>query len=925
MGDFLYPQVYTKEQVIEASTAYFGGAKLPATVFADKYALRDKDNNFYELTPDDMRRRMAREFARIEQKYPNPMGEQEIYEWLAYIYPQGSPMFGIGNDFVAVSTSNCAVIDGPDDDMSDIFNVARDMANLYKRRFGVGTDLSKLRPEGASVNNAAGSSTGAWSFADFYSFVTRMIGQSGRRGALMLTMDVRHPDIEKFITMKRDLTKVTGANVSVKVSDDFMRAVEADEEFTLRWPVEAPLVDETYVYDSDFDPQFNGPERIVETRVRKAAKVQRTVKARNIFNLIAETATATAEPGFLYWDTAVKNLPLANYPGFAPTSTNPCGEIILSPNDSCRLISIYLPAFVRDPLTSAYFDWAMFDKAVRVAQRLSDDLVDIEIEKLTAIRNVVTSDDERALFDAFIKACEEGRRTGLGTHGLGDTLALLGVKYDSEEGLRSADAIYSTLKVEAYLSSIEMAKERGAFPIFDWETEKNTEFYTRLPERLVAEMAKYGRRNGALLTNAPTGSVTIISMIRDLLGPNGSSGIEPVFSLASYTRNRKIDPAKESTVGATQDTTGDWWVPYTVHHPTVALYKSIYGEESPLPDFFVDSSTIDPTFRVWMQGIITSHIDHSVSSTLNLPKGTKPETVADIYLQAWKVGCKGMTVYVDGSREQQVLSTQATAKAKGPEMDEAKVENRLAAAELRTEVAEAKFNDLLSRFRETEAKLGECGDTCLVPTHRPTRTSGEQMKASFMHPLTMKERKVYVYVGRNDQGQPVEAFVIDQQGDEDLRPYAEALGRMTSLALKFGIPPEKVTEQLKGLKGGSVSYSEGIHQSVPDLLAKEIERNIAYALDLEEFGASEAAPYNDPANASTGGATNGTYTLALGTPLRDLLDKVVIDHEAPIEGAIDINAVVSFQTCPRCEQKTFKVEAGCNQCVNEDCAFAKCG
>lgn len=888
MGDLIAP-FYTREQVLEAAQAYFHGEKLPATVFAGKYALRDKENNFYELTPADMRVRMAREFARIEANYPNALSEKMILAYLDLIYPQGSPMFGIGNPFQTVSLSNCAVLGNPQDTMSSILETGRDMANLYKRRFGVGTDLSDLRPEGASVNNAAVTSTGAWSFADLFSYITRMVGQSGRRGALMLTMDVRHPDIEKFIAMKADLTKVTGANVSVRVTDAFMRAVENDEEFTLRWPVEAPSFAE-WCEESEY-----------ALRDIHAAKVERVVKARDVFNQIADQAAKTAEPGVLFWDTIQKNLPLDFYrkEGFKTTSTNPCGELPLCPEDSCRLISIFLPGFVRNPFTlSAYFDFNAFEEHVTVAQRLSDDLVDLELEALRKIRDKADTPDEKDLFTRFITKCEQGRRTGLGTHGLADALAMLGIKYDSFGGLNMAKHIYSSLRDAAYWSSVQMAKERGAFPIWQSDKDHGCEFFKRLAvenNRLYSAMQQYGRRNGALLTNAPTGSTTIISMLETpfRLPPNGASGIEPVFSLAEYTRNRKIDPNKESTEGATQDATGDWWVQYKVSHPTVALWRDIHGDK-PLPDYFVDASQIDWNYRVQMQGIITHYIDHSVSSTLNLPRGTTAETVAEIYLSAWKAGCKGVTVYVDGSREQQVLSTEPAKTEKTVDLS-SEVAQELSRANLRVQDAEQKFENLKDRFLELERRAG--AHECLTTTHRPVETTGGMFKASFLNPVSGKERKVYVFVGRNDQGAPVEAFVIDQQGDEDLRPYAEALGRMTSLALKFGVPPNEVAGQLTGLKGGSISYTEGVHQSVPDLLAKQLSAAVAMQDNEIDFVESMLAPYTEEVQ-----------------PL----------GESMIAPALRSARAPSLAECPRCEQHTLKVEGGCSQCLNDECGYSKC-
>lgn len=880
---------YTREQVYEASLTYFNGDALAAGVFTDKYALRDREGRYYELTPDDMHRRLAREFARIEAKYPNPLSEHFIYQHLknfSYIVPQGSPMFGIGNNFQLVSTSNCAVVESPQDTMSSIFDAARDMANLYKRRFGVGIDISNLRPAGAPVNNAAVTSTGAWSFADFYSYVTRMVGQSGRRGALMITLDVRHPDIEHFITMKADLTKVTGANVSVKVSDDFMRAVENDEEYVLHFPVGAPPGQRTF---------------------------ERVVRARDIFKLIAKTANDTAEPGFLYWDTITRNLPLDNYEGFKTVSTNPCGEIPLCGNDSCRLISIYLPAFVENPFEEgkASFNFRRLYDTARVAMRLADDLVDLELEKLHAIRDQADTEDEKRLFTKFIEACEKGRRTGLGTHGLGDALARLRLRYDSEEALKMADKIYMTIKFAAYRESVEMAKDRGPFPIWDWEVEKDCEFFQRMAEEqldiegvryghglnLIADMMKYGRRNGAILTNAPTGSVSILS-------GNCSSGIEPVFR-NSYVRRRKVDASMKAAgiVPDFVDATGDEWVHYTVYHPNVQMYREKFGlkDDDPLPDFFVTADQIDPIMRVRMQATIQRHIDHSLSSTLNLPRETTPDVVEKIYMEAWKLGCKGVTVYRDGSRDGVLVES-----VEGKGADDKELLDKVAALEERIATLEKEREELLATVAVVEKTAAAQQSSRL--THRGPMTRGRMFKATF-HNLEGEERKVYVYVGLNDYGDVVEVFVTDEQGDEENRAYASATAKLASMALKYGIPVEEVEEALRGLKGASIAYeSYGTFNSVPDMIAKLIN----YMRREEQQNRTDTVPLNA---AGYTGLAKAKLVVANGT-MNDaaLLDTGMIDQpQVSIPGA---------RKCPQCKQRTLVEAGGCPACQN--CGYAKC-
>jgi ribonucleoside-diphosphate reductase alpha chain len=607
--------MYNKQQVQEAANKYFKGDGLAANVFF-KYALKDKQENYYELTPDDMHRRLAKEFARVEAKYPNAMSEEEILELFKdfkWVVPQGSPMYGIGNNFALSSLSNCVVVSNPEDTVTSIIDAGKDLANLFKRRCGVGIDITDLRPENMPVNNSAGTTTGAWSFADFYSYVCRMIGQNGRRGALMISIDVRHPDVEKFAVMKHDLTKVTGANVSIRITDDFMKAVEADEDFTLHFPVGSP------------NPKFT-----------------KVVKAKEIWKLVVDSATKTAEPGLLMWDNIVKNLPAHSYPQFKTLTTNPCGEIPLSAYDSCRLISINLKHFVKNAFTKeAYFDLTHFEQVTRKAMRLSDDLIDLEIEKLNAIINLCDTQNEKELWTKLLKACEDGRRTGLGTHGLADAIARCGIRYDSEEGIELIDQIYKVLRDSAYAMSVNMAKERGAFPIFNWDLEKENGFIKRLPEQIKKEMAKHGRRNIALLTNAPTGSVSIESQT--------SSGIEPVFK-NFYIRRRKLDQSEMNTKADFVDQLGDRWINFKVYHHNVLEYLEMMKTDV-VPDFFVESDNIDWQNRVKIQAAIQNYIDHSISSTINLPRGTTPEVVGELYLNGWKLGLKGITVYVDGSRD----------------------------------------------------------------------------------------------------------------------------------------------------------------------------------------------------------------------------------------------------------------------------------
>jgi len=634
-------KVYTYEEALVASQEYFNGNDLAARVFLDKYAMRNRLGEFVEDTPHKMHDRLAHDFAKIDEKYGQNYEERyDIYrqaiDKFARIVPQGSPMAAVGNKYQLMSASNCVVIASPKDSMGGIIDSGKELAELYKRRCGVGIDISTLRPEGASVNNAARTTTGAWSFADFYSYITRKVGQSGRRGALMITMDVHHPDVRQFATMKHDKTQVTGANVSLRLSDEFLEAVENDTEYEVRWPVDA-----------------------------EEPKISRMLPAREVWDTIVKSATETAEPGLIMWDNMVKNLPAHCYEDFFTISTNPCSEIALSAYDSCRLISINLTGYVRnafDAYGPVKFDFKAFKEDVRLAMQMADNLVDIELSLIDRIKKVCEKGAEWQVWDKLYEAGRKGRRIGLGTHGLADTLAQLCIRYDSQEALDFVDKLYKTLRNEAYSKSVELAQERGAFPVFDWEKEKDCAFIKRLPKSLRDDIAKYGRRNIALLTQAPTGSVSLLSKVGAFDKFNVSSGVEPVFR-NSYTRRKKINPGDENARVDYVDLVGDSWQEFTVFHSNVLNYISICdgfmsekiesfaSGKSKLPNYFVTSDEIDWVKRVEIQGAEQRYIDHSISSTINLPRGTKPEVVGELYLESWKRGLKGVTVYVDGSRD----------------------------------------------------------------------------------------------------------------------------------------------------------------------------------------------------------------------------------------------------------------------------------
>jgi len=743
--------MYSREQVEQATRDYFDGDELAKNVFITKYCLKDKSGNFLEKTPDDMHRRLAREFARIEGSFGSQrqLTEEDIYGYLRdfkCIVPQGSPMMGIGNNEVNVSLSNCVVVESPKDTISSIVDAGKDLANLFKRRCGVGLDISELRPENTVVNNAAGTTTGAWSFADFYSYVCRMIGQNGRRGALMISMDVRHPDIEQFVQMKQNLTRVTGANVSVKISDSFMKAVENDEEFVLHFPVGAPV-----------------------------PTVSKSIKAKKLWNTIVESATKTAEPGLLMWDNIINNLPANCYKGFETKTTNPCGEIPLSAYDSCRLISINLKHFVVKPFTDeAYFDFAKFGTAAAVAMRLSDDLIELEIEKLENIISICDTPDEKKLWRKLLKVCREGRRTGLGTHGLADAIARMKTAYDSEPAYQIIEAIYEELRNCAYKESVELAKERGPFIVFDWEKEKNNEFIKRLPLDIQKAIKKFGRRNISILTNAPTGSVSIMSQT--------SSGLEPVFR-NSYVRRRKLSHNEQHLQPDFIDDLGDGWVEYEVFHHNVREWMEEHSGEE-IPPFFTTSEEIDWKRRVEIQAIIQKSIDHSISSTINLPKGVDPTVVGELYFLGWKLGLKGVTVYVDGSRSG-VLVTKKK-ETDFPQNGAPKRPKELPCAIHHTTIKGEKWVILIGLLGEKPYEvMGGLSNLVEISTRC---NKGTLVKNGFK----TKDSRYDLKFGKNGE----EVLIRDIVKIFD-NPNNSAFTRMISLALRHGARPSFLVEQLQ--------------------------------------------------------------------------------------------------------------------------------
>lgn len=637
--------LYTNDEAFQAALKYFKGDELAARVWVNKYALKDSDGNLYELTPDDMHWRLAREIVRIEENYPNPMKLEEVYELFrnfTYIIPQGGPMSGIGNNFQVASLSNCFVIgnDGNSDSYGGIMKIDQEQVQLMKRRGGVGHDLSHIRPKGSPVKNSALTSTGIVPFMERYSNSTREVAQDGRRGALMLSVSIKHPDSEKFIDAKMEQGKVTGANVSVKIDDDFMRAVTEERPYMQQYPVES-----------------------------KNPKYSKEIDALELWNKIVHNAWKSAEPGILFWDTITRESVPDCYAdlGYKTVSTNPCGEIPLCPYDSCRLIAVNLYSYVEHPFTrDARFNFERFRKHVGAAQRIMDDIIDLELEKIDAIIKKIDMDPEsldikrveRELWMNIRRKATEGRRTGVGITGEGDMLAALNLRYGSDNATDFSVEVHKSLALAAYSASVDLAAERGAFPIYSTERERNNPFIKRIKDAdadLYERMSRYGRRNIALLTIAPTGTTSLMTQT--------TSGIEPVF-MPVYKRRRKVNPNDPQVRVDFVDEVGDSWEEYIVFHHKFITWMEAKGHDTSKnysseeldelvqqsPYYKATSNDVDWLSKVRMQGKVQKWVDHSISVTINLPNEVNEELVGQLYVEAWKSGCKGVTVYRDGSR-----------------------------------------------------------------------------------------------------------------------------------------------------------------------------------------------------------------------------------------------------------------------------------
>jgi ribonucleoside-diphosphate reductase alpha chain len=655
--------VYSHEEAVEESIQYFKGDELAARVWANKYALKDSFGNLYEKSPDDMHHRLAREIHRVEMKYKNPLSEELIYSVLKdfkYIVPQGGPMTGIGNDYQIASLSNCFVIgnDGSSDSYGGIMKIDQEQVQLMKRRGGVGHDLSHIRPKGTPVLNSALTSTGVVPFMERYSNSTREVAQDGRRGALMLSISIKHPDSGKFIDAKLESGKVTGANVSVKLTDDFMKAVEDKTLFRQQYPINSA------------NPKF-----------------AKDIDAVQLWTKIIHNAWKSAEPGVLFWDTIIRESVPDCYGdlGYATVSTNPCGEIPLCPYDSCRLLAINLFSYVNNPFTDkAEFDFDLYKEHVGLAQRMMDDIIDLELEKIDVILTKINADPEieeikhveKNLWSNIRKKSEEGRRTGIGITAEGDMLAGLGLRYGTDDATNFSVEVHKTLALEAYKASTYLAKERGAFAIYNAEREKDNPFILRMKEAdpvMYNNMVKYGRRNIALLTIAPTGTTSLMTQT--------TSGIEPIFS-TFYKRRRKVNPNDLDVKVTFKDEVGDSWEEFNVFHHKFIDWLKLNGYDSDevtrmgdeeiekiiakSPYYKATANDVDWIAKVKMQGAIQKWVDHSISVTINLPAEAKEELVSELYLTAWKSGCKGATVYRDGSRNGVLIAGKTEARPERP-------------------------------------------------------------------------------------------------------------------------------------------------------------------------------------------------------------------------------------------------------------------
>lgn len=862
-------RIYSFEEVFEASLEYFDGDQLAARVWVNKYAMKDSFGNIYEKSPEQMHWRIANEIARIEKKYANPLSAQEIFELLdhfKYIVPAGSPMTGIGNNYQVASLSNCFVIglDGDADSYGGIMKIDEEQVQLMKRRGGVGHDLSHIRPKGSPVNNSALTSTGLVPFMERYSNSTREVAQDGRRGALMLSVSIKHPDSEAFIDAKMEEGKVTGANVSVKLDDEFMQAVVDNKSYIQQFPV-----------NSD------------------KPTVTKEISARMLWDKIVHNAWKSAEPGVLFWDTIVKESIPDCYAdlGFTTVSTNPCGEIPLCPYDSCRLLSINLFSYVDNPFTeNATFNYDKFAKHVQIAQRIMDDIVDLEMEKIELIMQKIDADPqsdevkstERHLWKKIQRKSAMGRRTGVGITAEGDMIAAMGMRYGTQEATDFSVNVHKTLALNAYRSSVTMAQQRGAFEIFDAKREENNPFILRIKEsdaQLYADMLKYGRRNIACLTIAPTGTTSLMTQT--------TSGIEPVF-MPVYKRRRKVNPNDADVHVDYVDEVGDSFEEYIVYHRKFIEWMRINGYDvekrytqeeidelvAKSPYYKATANDVDWLMKVRMQGAIQKWVDHSISVTVNLPNDVDEALVNKLYIEAWKSGCKGCTIYRDGSRSGVMIA------ASKKERKEAVVQN----------VAAEKIAD----EADTELKDGSC-----VPP-QVTERRPHELECDVVRFQNNKEKWV-AFVGLLN-GHPYEIFTGLQDDEE-------------GIVLPKTVTHGKIIKQTNG---------DGTHR-----YDFQFENKRGYKTTVEGLSEKFNPEYWNYAKLISGVLR---YRMPIDHVIKlvgslQLNDQSINTWKVGVERALKkyiTNGTTAVgQKCPVCGQETLVYQEGCLICTN--CGASRCG
>ena len=861
---------YSFDEAFEASLRYFGGDELAARVWVNKYAMKDSFGNIYEKSPEDMHWRIANEVARMEQKYKNPISAQEIFDLLdhfRYIIPAGSPMTGIGNNYQIASLSNCFVIglDGDADSYGAILRIDEEQVQLMKRRGGVGHDLSHVRPKGSPVNNSALTSTGLVPFMERYSNSTREVAQDGRRGALMLSVSIKHPDAEAFVDAKMEEGKVTGANVSVKITDSFMEAAVNDRPFVQQFPIDAE------------QPTYS-----------------KEISAKKLWEKIVHNAWKSAEPGVLFWDTIIRESLPDCYAdlGFRTVSTNPCGEIPLCPYDSCRLLSINLYSYVKNPFTEeATFDFDLFRKHALLAQRLMDDIVDLEMEKIDRIMEKIKSDPqndevkhaEYHLWEKIKEKSGKGRRTGVGITAEGDMIAAMGLRYGTEEATKFAVEVHKTLALSAYRSSVTMAQERGAFSIFEAERERNNPFVLRIKEadpQLYSDMMKYGRRNIACLTIAPTGTTSLMTQT--------TSGIEPVF-LPVYTRRRKVNPNDTEVHVDYVDEVGNSFEEYIVYHKKFLEWMKINGLDTTKkytqaeindlvkrsPYYKATANDVDWLMKVRMQGAIQKWVDHSISVTVNLPNNVDEALVNKLYVEAWRSGCKGCTIYRDGSRSGVMISVSKKDKKK-------KNDN-------------GRETSQDSDLNSSEEKHEHVCTPPQVVEERP-----QVLDCDVVRFQNNKEKWV-AFVGLLD-GYPYEIFTGLQDDDEGIvLPKSVTKGKIIKQTNADGT--HRYDFQFENKRGYKTTV-EGLSEKFnPEYwnYAKLISGVLRYRMPID-------------------------HVIHLVGSLQ-LKDESINTWKNGVERAlkkyVTDGTTVSGQTCPICGQETLVYQEGCLICTN--CGASRCG